>query len=124
METYLKLSQNPVEMKELFFEYLKSRIHHCHISLIDACERDCEIKSTPDGLFWEDGHFGLYAYRCMIHMRRDCVDYDWKYIQEDATYLMCLNQVVKEINRVNGPHDHFLAFFEELQWRMFDKANK
>lgn len=124
METYLKLSQNPVEMKDLFFTYLKSRVRHCRMSLLDACERNCEIKSTPDGFIWEDGHFGFYAYRCMIHMRRDCVDYAWEYIQEDATYLMCLNQVVKEINRVNGPHDHFLAFFEELQWRMFDKANK
>lgn len=116
--------QNPVEMKDLFFTYLKSRVHHCRMSLLDACERNCEIKSTPDGLMWEDGHFGFHAYRSMIHMRSSCMGYDWKYIQEDSAYLMCLNQVVKEINRVNGPHDHFLAFFEELQWRMFDKANK
>ena len=123
METYRKLMQNPVEMKDLFFEYLRSRIHHCRVKLLDACD-NYEIKSTPDGLFWEDGHFGFNAYRSMIHMRSNCMGYDWEYIQKDSTYLMCLNQVVKEINRVNGPHDHFLAFFEELQCRMFDKANK
>ena len=123
METYLKLMQNPVEMKDLFFEYLKSRMHHCRMSLLSACESKCEIKSTPDGFFWEDGHFGLHAYRCMVHMRK-CDSWDWEYIQQDSAYLMCLDQVVKEIHRVNGPHDHFLVVFEELQWRMFDKANK
>lgn len=124
METYLKLTNNPVEMKDLFFTYLNSRMRHCRRNLLDACECNCEIKSTPDGLFWEDGHFGLHAYRSMVHMSISCMGYDWEHIQEDSAYLMCLSQVVKEINRVNGPHDHFLAFFEELQCRMFDKANK
>lgn len=123
METYLKLMQNPIEMKDLFFTYLKSRVRHCSMSLLDACERNCEIKSTPDGLVWEDGHFGLNTYRAMCNaLHWD--DKDWDFLITLSTFEICLNQVVKEINRVNGPHDHFLAFFEELQLRMFDKANK
>lgn len=122
METYLKLMQNPVEMKDLFFEYLKSRMRHCRRNLLDACECNCEIKSTPDGLFWEDGHFGLHAYRSMVHMSSRCMGYDWEHIQEDSTYPMCLNQVVKEISRVNGPHNHFLAFFELYTCEMFNKS--
>ena len=123
METYLKLMQNPVEMKDLFFTYLKSRIEHCRRSLINACERKCEIKSTPDGFFWEDGHFGFNSYQAMVRISIRVYD-NWFEVEHDLDYLICLNQVVKEINRVNGPHDHFLAFFEKLQWRMFDKANK
>ena len=123
METYLKLMQNPVEMKDLFFTYLKSRVRHCRMSLLDACERNCEIKSTPDGLFWEDGHFGFNAYRAMCNaMHWD--DKDWEFLTTLSTFEMCLNQVVKEISRINGPHDHFLAFYEELQCRIFDKINK
>ena len=123
MENYLKLMQNPVEMKDLFYTYLKSRIHHCHTSLVDACKRNCEITSTPDGFIWEDGHFGFHSYQAMVRMSIRVYD-NWSEVTHDLDYLLVLNQVVKEINRVNGPHDHFLAFFEILQYRMFDKANK
>lgn len=123
METYLKLMQNPVEMKDLFFTYLKSRKEHCMNSLFSAIERGCKMTSTTDGFIWEDGHFGFSSYQAMVRMTSH--DYhDWPEVKRDFDYLVVLNQVVKEINRVNGPHDHFLAFFEELQWRMFNKANK
>lgn len=124
MKTYLKLMQNPVKMKELFFHYLESRIMHCRTSLLLAIEDEhMHIISSSDGLFWEGGHFGYYAYRSMIRILV-LRGKDWKQIQADNHFDMCLNQVVKEIHRVNGPHDHFLAFFEELQCRMFDKINK
>lgn len=123
MKTYLKLMQNPVEMKDLFFTYLKSRIEHCRSSLFNAIERGCEITSTTDGFVWEDGHFGFNSYQAMIRMSIRIYD-AWPEVKQDLDYPLVLNQVVKEINRVNGPHDHFLAFFEELQWRMFDKINK
>lgn len=123
METYLKLMQDPIKMKDLFFTYLKSRIEHCRSSLFSAIERGCKITSTTDGFSWEDGHFGFNSYQAMVRMSIRMYD-DWSEVKRDFDYLVVLNQVVKEINRVNGPHDHFLAFFEELQWRMFDKANK
>lgn len=123
MEAYLKLMQNPVEMKDLFFTYLKSRVEHCRKSLFSAIERGCKMTSTTDGFIWEDGHFGFTSYQAMIRMTAHDY-YDWSEVKRDFDYLVVLNQVVKEINRVNGPHDHFLAFFEELQWRMLDKANK
>lgn len=123
METYLKLMQNPVEMKDLFFTYLKSRMKHCERSLFSAIERGCKITSTTDGFIWEDGHFGFSSYQAMVRMSIRMYD-DWFEVKRDLDYLLVLNQVVKEINRVNGPHDHFLAFFEELQCRMFDKINK
>ena len=123
METYLKLMQNPVEMKDLFFTYLKSRKKHCMNSLCSAIERGCKITSTIDGFIWEDGHFGFTSYQAMIRMTAHDY-YDWSEVKRDFDYLVVLNQVVKEINRVNGPHEHFLAFFEELLWRTFDKTNK
>lgn len=123
MEYYLKLMQNPVEMKDLFFTYLKSRIAHCRKSLFSAVERGCKITSTTDGFVWEDGHFGFNSYQAMVRMSIRMYD-DWSEVTHDLDYLLVLNQVVKEIHRINGPHDHFLAFFELLQWRMFDKANK
>lgn len=120
MEAYLKLMQNPVEMKDLFFHYLESRIMHCRISLLRATEdENLLIVSSPDGLFWEGGHFGYHAYRSMMHMLVLC-NKDWKQIQADDHFNMCLNQIVKEINRVNGPHDHFLAFFELYTREMWD----
>jgi hypothetical protein len=111
METYLKLMQNPVEMKDLFFTYLKSRVEHCRRSLFSAIKRGCEITSTTNGFVWEDGHFGFNSYQAMIRMSIRIYD-AWPEVKQDLDYPLVLNQVVKEINRVNGPHDHFLAFFE------------
>lgn len=121
MESYIKLMNNPIMMKELFFHYLESRIMHCRISFLDACKRNCEIGSTPDGFIWEDGHFGRQAYRAMcnaLHWN----DKDWEFLSTLSTFEMCLNQVVKEIHRINGPHDHFLAFFETMMREMWNKS--
>lgn len=111
METYRELMQNPVEMRDLFFTYLKSRVEHCRRSLFSAIKRGCEITSTTNGFVWEDGHFGFNSYQAMIRMSIRIYD-AWPEVKQDLDYPLVLNQVVKEINRVNGPHDHFLAFFE------------
>lgn len=123
MESYIKLMNNPVEMKVLFFHYLKSRVNHCRRSLLDACDRNCEIESTSDGFIWEDGHFGRHAYRAMLNaIHWD--DKDWEFLTTLSTFPMCLNQVVKEIHRINGPHHHFLAFFETMITEMWNKQRK
>ena len=119
MEAYLKLMQNPVEMKDLFFTYLKSRKEHCMNSLFSAIERGCKMTSTTDGFIWEDGHFGFNSYQAMIRMSFRIYD-AWPEVKQDLDYPMCLNQVVKEINRVNGQHDHFLAFFELYTCEMWN----
>ena len=111
METYLKLMQNPVEMKDLFLAYLKSRMLHCRKSLFSAIKRGCEMTSTTDGFVWEDGHFGFHSYQAMVRMSIRVYD-DWFEVKQDLDYPLVLNQVVKEIHRINGSHDHFLAFFE------------
>lgn len=114
---------NPVEMKDLFFAYLKSRIEHCRSSLFSAIEQGCKITSTTDGFVWEDGHFGFNSYQAMVRMSIRVYD-NWFEVEHDLDYLICLNQIVKEIHRINGPHGHFLVFFEKLQQKMFDKMNK
>jgi len=124
MDTYVKLMGSTVEMKELFFHYLESRIMHCRISLLRATEDEhLLIRSSPDGLFWEGGHFGYYAYRSMMRILA-LHDKDWKQIQADNHFDMCLNQVVKEIHRINGPHDHFLAFFELYTCNTWNNRSK
>ena len=119
METYLKLMQNPVEMKDLFFTYLKSRIEHCRSSLFSAIERGCKMTSTTDSFVWEDGHFGFNSYQAMIRMSIRVYD-DWFEVKHDFDYPLVLNQVVKEINRVNGAHDQFVAFFELYMCNMWN----
>ena len=77
------------------------------------------MTSTTDGFVWEDGHFGFHSYQAMVRMSIRVYD-DWFEVKKDLDYPLVLNQVVKEIHRINGPHDHFLTFFELYTREMWD----
>jgi hypothetical protein len=113
METYRKLMLDHDEMMNKFEGYLISRISHCQVTLVKACIRFRDkLEISEDGIYWEDGHFSFNAMTSMMHMFD--MKYDkWDDVIRDPHYPMCINQVVKEIVRLNRPYSDFLAFFEE-----------
>jgi hypothetical protein len=112
---------NSVEMQKLFFYYLNSRLSHCETSLFNAIKQQCRITSCSDGFVWDNGHFSFHAFQSMMYMKIRVYE-NWNEVKNDPDFPMCLNQVVKEINRVNGPHDHFLAFFELYTCKMWNNC--
>lgn len=113
METYRKLMLDHDAMLDRFYTYLTSRRNHCEDTLIEACIqfRD-KVEISEDGIYWEDGHFGFNAMASIIHMLKMSYD-NWNDVIQDSHYPMCINQVVKEIVRINGSYSDFLVFFEE-----------
>lgn len=113
METYRKLMLDHDAMLKLFYEYLTSRYNHCEYALTEACIKfRGQLEISEDGIYWEDGHFGFNAITSIRHMLE--MNYDnWDDVIRDPHYPMCINQVIKEIVRLNFSYDDFLVFFEE-----------
>ena len=113
METYRKLMLDHDAMLKLFYEYLTARYNHCEYALTEACIKfRGQLEISEDGIYWEDGHFGFNAMTSIRHMLE--MNYDnWDDVIRDPHYPMCINQVIKEIVRLNFSYDDFLVFFEE-----------